>query len=86
MSVSFFLSSVGIIFAAIFQGVGNGNYSMYLAFMRQVTLLILILLMGAFMGNLAVIWSGFAIAELLASSLFTYLSKIGCKPTVCTAI
>ena len=34
MSVSFFVSSVGIIFAAIFQGFGNGNYSMYLAFMR----------------------------------------------------
>lgn len=66
MSVSFFVSSVGIIFAAVFQGFGNGNYSMYLAFMRQVILLIPILLIGALMGNLVVIWSGFAIAELLS--------------------
>lgn len=66
MSVSFFLSSVGIIFASVFQGFGNGNYSMYLAFMRQVILLIPILLIGGFMGNLVVIWSGFAIAELLS--------------------
>lgn len=66
MSFSFFLSSVGIIFASIFQGFGNGNYSMYLAFLRQVIFLIPILLIGGFMGNLLVIWSGFAIAELLS--------------------
>lgn len=66
MSLSFFVSSIGIIFAAIFQGFGNGNYSMYLAFMRQVILLIPILLVGAFMNNLTVIWFGFAIAEALA--------------------
>ena len=66
MSVSFFVSSVGIIFAAIFQGFGNGNYSMYLAFMRQVILLIPILLIGAAMGNITVIWSGFAVAEALS--------------------
>lgn len=63
MSVSFFVSFSGIIFAAIFQGFGNGSYSMYLAFMRQVILLIPILLLGAFMGNLTVIWFGFVIAE-----------------------
>lgn len=66
MSLSFFVSFVGIIFAAIFQGFGNGSYSMYLAFMRQVILLIPMLLLGAFMGNLAVIWFGFAIAEVLS--------------------
>ena len=66
MSVSFFVSSVGIIFAAIFQGFGNGNYSMYLAFMRQVILLIPILLIGAAIGNITVIWSGVAVAEALS--------------------
>lgn len=69
MSVSFFVSSAGIIFAAIFQGFGNGNYSMYLAFARQVILLIPILLAGALLGNLAVIWSGFAAAEVLSIPL-----------------
>lgn len=69
MSVSFFVSSAGIIFAAIFQGFGNGNYSMYLAFARQVILLIPILLAGALLGNLAVIWSGFTAAEVLSIPL-----------------
>lgn len=66
MSVSFFVSSAGILFAAVFQGFGNGNYSMYLAFMRQVILLIPVLLIGAIAGNITVIWFGFAIAEALS--------------------
>lgn len=66
MSVSFFVSSISIIFAAIFQGFGNGNYSMYLAFMRQVLLLVPILLTGALMENVTVIWFGFVIAEVLS--------------------
>lgn len=75
MSVSFFVSSVGIIFAAIFQGLGNGNYSMYLAFMRQVILLIPILLIGSFAGNVNVIWLGFAIAEALSIPYGIWLYK-----------
>lgn len=66
MSVSFFVSSISIILAAIFQGFGNGNYSMYLAFMRQVLLLVPILSAGVLMGNVTVIWFGFVIAEVLS--------------------
>lgn len=66
MSASFFVSSVGIIFAAIFQGFGNGTYSMYLAFLRQVILLIPMLLIGAFLESLTIIWIGFVIAEALS--------------------
>lgn len=66
MSVSFFVSSIGIIFAAIFQGFGNGTYSMYLAFMRQVILLIPLLLLGAYLGNIIIIWWGFVAAEALS--------------------
>lgn len=63
MSLSFYIGSVGIIFAAIFQGLGNGSYSMYLAFMRQVILLVPLLLLGAFMHQINVVWLAFAIAE-----------------------
>ena len=66
MSLSFFVSCVGIIFAAMFQGFGNGKYSMYLAFKLQVILLIPILLVGAYTNNLTVIWFGFVIAEALS--------------------
>ena len=82
MSVSFFVSSIGIIFAAIFQGFGNGNYSMYLAFMRQVILLIPILLTGAFMGNITIIWYGFVIAEALSIPYGIWLYRKIKKSTI----
>lgn len=82
MSVSFFVSSIGIIFAAIFQGFGNGNYSMYLALMRQVILLIPILLIGAFMGNITIIWYGFVIAEALSIPYGIWLYRKIKKSTI----
>lgn len=75
MSVSFFVSSIGIIFAAIFQGFGNGTYSMYLAFMRQVILLIPMLLLGVYLGNITIIWWGFAAAEALSIPYGIWLYK-----------
>ena len=66
LTFSFFVGSVGILYAAIFQGFGNGKYSMYLAFMRQVILLIPLLLLGEWMKQLPMVWLSFAIAEGLA--------------------
>lgn len=63
MSLSFFVGSVNIIFAAIYQGFGNGKYSMYLVFMRQVIVLIPLLLLGAHLERLNQIWLAFTIAE-----------------------
>lgn len=63
MSVSYFVSFASIILAAIFQGFGNGSYSMYLTFLRQVVFLVPMLLIGSYMRNLQVIWLGFAVAE-----------------------
>ncbi|MDD2971705.1 MAG: MATE family efflux transporter [Lachnospiraceae bacterium] len=79
ISVSYFVSAIGIVFAAIFQGFGNGMYSMYLAFFRQVILLIPFILLGSFMENLNMVWLSFAVAELLAIpfgiALFQKLKK-----------
>lgn len=66
MAVSFVISCVGIILAAVFQGFGIGSYSMYLAFMRQVIFLIPLLMLGAWMQNMSVIWMAFGMAEALA--------------------
>jgi putative MATE family efflux protein len=66
MSVSYFVSAIGIVFAAIFQGFGNGMFSMYLAFIRQVILLIPLLLTGSAMKNLNMVWMSFALAEFVA--------------------
>lgn len=66
MSVSYFVSFASIILAAIFQGFGNGSYSMYLTFMRQVIFLVPLMLIGSFMGNIQIIWLGFVAAEVLS--------------------
>lgn len=66
MSISFFISSAGIIFAAIFQGYGNGMYSMYLAFLRQVIFIIPVMAVGVWLKKINLIWFSFAIAETLA--------------------
>lgn len=74
MSFSFFAGSAGIIFAAVFQGFGNGNYSMYLTFLRQVILLVPFLLLAAWTQQISLVWLSFAIAEVLAIpfGLFLY--------------
>lgn len=63
LSVSFFFGAANIIFAAVYQGFGNGKYSMYLVFMRQVIALIPLLLLAAYFNRLNQIWFAFTIAE-----------------------
>lgn len=75
MSLSFFVGSANIIFAAIYQGFGNGKYSMYLVFMRQVIALIPLLLLAAHFQRLNQIWLAFAIAEAISIPFGMLLNK-----------
>lgn len=85
MSVSFFVGSINILFAAIYQGFGNGKYSMYLVFMRQVIALIPFLLLAVHMQQLSQIWFAFTIAEAVAIPFGMMLYKKihnGCITTI----
>lgn len=75
MSICFFVGSVNIIFAAIYQGFGNGKYSMYLVFMRQVIALIPFLLLAAYLRQLNHIWFAFVIAEAVSIPFGIVLQK-----------
>lgn len=75
MSLSFFVGSANIIFAAIYQGFGNGKYSMYLVFMRQVIALIPLLLLAAYLKQLNQIWLAFTIAEAISIPFGVILYK-----------
>lgn len=75
LAVSYFVGAVNIIFAAVYQGFGNGQYSMYLVFMRQVVILIPLLLLGASLGRLNQIWLAFAVAETISIPLGILLYK-----------
>lgn len=63
LTLSYFVGSANIIFAALYQGFGNGTYSMYLVFMRQMVVLIPLLFLAAYIGQLNLVWLAFAIAE-----------------------
>lgn len=66
MSVSFLLSSMSLVFAAIYQGFGKSIYSMYLSIIRQVILLIPFLMLSVWMNRIFILWMAFVIAEILA--------------------
>ncbi|MDO4270341.1 MAG: MATE family efflux transporter [Eubacteriales bacterium] len=75
LSLSFFVGAANIIFAAVYQGFGNGNYSMYLVFVRQVAALAPLLLLGAQLGSLNLVWLSFAAAEAIAVPVGILLYK-----------
>lgn len=66
LTLSFFVGAFNIVFAAIYQGFGNGTYSMYLVFARQVVFLIPLLLLAAYSKALPFVWLAFALAETAA--------------------
>ena len=75
LSISFFVSAFSIVFAAIFQGFLKSNYSMKLAFLRQVILLIPILLIGKWLDQITVVWLSFVMAEVLSIPYAVYLYR-----------
>lgn len=75
LSLSFFVGAANIIFAAVYQGFGNGSYSMYLVFVRQVIALAPLLLLAAHIGSLGLVWLSFAAAEVIAVPVGIILYK-----------
>lgn len=75
MALSFFVGAFNIVFAAIYQGFGNGKFSMYLVFARQVIFLIPLLLLAASMKQLNFAWLAFAAAETIAVPVGILLYK-----------
>lgn len=66
MAVSFLVSSLSLVFAAIYQGFGKSIYSMWLSLIRQVVLLIPFLALSVWMQKISIFWMAFVIAEVLA--------------------
>lgn len=75
VSLSFFVGAFNIVFAAIYQGFGNGKFSMYLVFMRQIAFLIPLLLLAAYIGQISFVWLAFAAAEAISVPIGVLLYK-----------
>lgn len=79
LTISFFAGAFNIVFAAIYQGFGNGSYSMYLVFIRQVVILVPLLIITAFTKQINFVWLAFAIAEISSIPIGSILYKRLCS-------
>lgn len=75
ISISYFAGAFNIVFAAIYQGFGNGKFSMYLVFVRQVVFLIPLLLLTSYTGQLNFVWLAFAVAEIISIPVGIFLNR-----------
>ena len=77
IALSYFAGAFNIVFAAVYQGFGNGKLSMYLVFARQVVFLVPLMLLTAYMGRINLVWLTFAAAEAIAIPVgFLLLKKL----------
>jgi len=73
MAAAYFLCVIGMIGSTVFQALGKGNYSMYLTFVRQVALPLMLVYLLSLSGNLNLVWLAFVLAEILSAPLTIYL-------------
>ena len=75
-AVSYFLSTVGFVFATVFQALGRGDYSMWLTITRQVVLPILLaFIFTKTMGMLPLVWVAYVLSELISMPMSIVLMK-----------
>ena len=63
ISISFIAASLGIMFSAVFQSLGNGIYSMIVSFARQLIVLVPVAYLLSLTGKLEIVWWAFPISE-----------------------
>ncbi len=74
LSTCFMFAGVNIVFSVLFQALGNGRYSMYMSFSRQMLVLLPVAYVMSFIG-LNYVWWSFFIAEIVCIILCLYFMK-----------
>ena len=75
LALSYAVSVPGLVLGTVFQALGLGMYSMYLLLLRQVALPLLLVGVLSEIGGLALLWTAFVLAELLAVPFALYLYR-----------
>lgn len=75
LAASWFISTIGLVLASVFQALSLASYSMYLTLSRQVILPFAFVFLFKGMGNLTLIWATFILAEIIAIPLGSALWK-----------
>ena len=73
ISISFIFAGVCIILGSVFQALGKSLYSMFVSIARQLVVLIPVAYLLASLGDAAIVWWAFPIAEIasvIASAVF----------------
>ncbi|MFQ6792354.1 MAG: MATE family efflux transporter [Thomasclavelia sp.] len=73
MSISFYLSHICLVIAAMLQGLSLGTKSMYLTMMRQVIFPFGLVFIFQFFQNINLIWLAFILAELFTIPIGIYM-------------
>ena len=69
ISLSFILAAIAIVFSSTFQALGNGMYSMFVSFARQIIVLLPSAYLLSLTGNVDNVWWSYNIAEIASVSL-----------------
>jgi len=72
ISLSFILAAIAIVFSSTFQALGNGMYSMFVSFARQIIVLLPSAYLLSLTGNVDNVWWSYNIAEIASVSLSIY--------------
>lgn len=73
LSVSYFLSVLGMVYSTVFQALNRSSYSMYLTLFRQVALPLGLALLFSATDQIVLVWTAFPLAELISIPLAFYL-------------
>lgn len=77
LSVSYFLSVLGMVYSTVFQALNRSSYSMYLTLFRQVALPLGLALLFSATDQIVLVWTAFPLAELISIPLaFHLMNKI----------
>lgn len=75
LSFSFVFMSINYVFSTLFQAVGKGTYSLVIALIRQVIILLPLSYLFAKVFGLVGVWATFTIAEVMANAVSLFLFK-----------
>ena len=73
LAVSYLISTLGLVLAAVFQALGLGTYSLALTMIRQMIFPLVLVVAVLPFQNLNLVWTAFVLAELLALPVGLFL-------------
>lgn len=75
ISFGFLFAGFGIVMVSVFQALGNGIYSFFASFLRQLVCLLPLAYLFSLTGRLGLIWLSFPLAELIAAAICALLLR-----------